>query len=630
VKNPEIGRWRSAFPGSLFWVVVLILTSANLILLEEKYNTFSGGFLLIHRVASLGDRSIFLTLLFLLESSLAYFFWCLFTLIGIRRNLPARQAGYLFLFLYGGGSAAIMVAKYQILTYFGDFLSLAVMRNLGGGSLLDGVMYGLQEGLHVGLIVALGALGCWFSFRILTRRLGPEQRGVSAASQRVVAGAMLLSLVGLVGLGGLAHSISSMSKHFAKTIPYALANAALRGIMPAENSPLAVLLGESRRLPARSPPSSYQLEFPQRKENLILIISESTRPDALDAQVDGQPVAPVWRSLAAQGEVGRMYFSHTGFTTSSLKAMFRSSLGANLPLGGTLFEVLKAQGYQVVVLSGQDESFGDIAAVSGMERTADIFFDARSAKNDRVFSSAAPGSLTLSNARVVQQFDEVVKRLDWTRPVFMYVNFQGAHFPYFHPKMPLVLVREPLARSKISEDQRSRLRLTYLNAVAYSDWATGQIVQQLKQVGAYDRSLIAVAGDHGESLFDDGILGHGIRITDKQMHALLVANRPIHALDGLVGQQDLAKYLLQGIGVKFSPGLPVAQAPVIQMIGSMSNPSELGYVYKDGRRLTINLADDEVSASWLDEPVKILSLMTKSRTREEALHLVAEWNAIAH
>lgn len=175
-------------PGGIFWFVVIAITSANLILLEQKYNIFTGGFLLPTRIASFHDRAIFITLLLSLECTLAYCFWCIFSLIGMKRGIPARQAEYLFMFFYGGGSGAITIAKYQVLAYFGDFMSLAVLRNLGGGSLRDGLMYGLEEGLYVALFAALAILACWILYRTLTKRLYRSQHRVIRSGQEYALG----------------------------------------------------------------------------------------------------------------------------------------------------------------------------------------------------------------------------------------------------------------------------------------------------------------------------------------------------------------------------------------------------------------------------------------------------------
>lgn len=609
--------------------VILLLTSLDIILLEKKYAIFSGGFLQANRISGLEGRSIFIATVLAMETALAGCIWYLFILFGAWRGATLQSSKYLFLFVYGLGSVLLDAAKYKVLSYFGDFISLAVLRNLGGGSVREALLYGLEDGKLIGIGSLVAIAICWYGYRRLRRR---QQiiwaRESTPVSKWTATAGMLLCLACLVGISLAARSGGKMRFHLSKITPYSLANSTINSLIAPEPSALNVLLAMTQGVPDQAE-QFYKVGFKSKKDNLVLVVSESTRADVLSASVNDRPVTPVWRSVAADGSAGWAYYSHTGFTTSSLKAIFRASLGPGLPLGGTLFEILKAQGYQIVVLSGQDESFGDIEKDSDAGRTADIFFDARSAKNDRVFSSAAQGSLALSNSRVLQQFDAISSRINWQRPVFMYINLQAAHFPYYHPNMPLAVTAHPLERSQISEDTREQLKLTYLNAVAYSDWATGQLIDRLKRFGVYGRTLLAVSGDHGESLFDDGILGHGISITEAQLHTLLVTNRHLPALDALLGQTDLAMTLLQGIGAQVEPVPALQDKPVIQIIGDIKSPSSLGYVYPHGERLTINVDAGEVAASWLKSPIKVSELHANTREYQEATRLTIEWRHAA-
>jgi glucan phosphoethanolaminetransferase (alkaline phosphatase superfamily) len=610
--------------GRAVLAVIFTLSAFDLALLERKYNLFSGGFLQVDRIATLADRALFTLLTVSLEAALASCFWFLLLALGLRLRTPIYLIRYQFLFFYGGISIVVIIAKYKVLAYFGDFVSMAVLRNLGGGSLNQAILYALEEGVPLGATLSFAVAGTWYFYRLKKSQSISKNAVVPTAKPSYYVSGAAFSICALVLISTIAQSGHAMHKHLLKVTPYALANV----VMSMWADPVQTTLMKIKTdLPVTHSQISSQVAFPGRKDNLIFIVSESTRADVIDALVEGKPVTPNWRTMAKEGIVARDYYSHTGFTTSSLKAIFRASLGANLPLGGTMFDVLKANGYQIVVISGQDESFGDIAHDSASEKSADIFFDARTAANDRVFSSKASGSLTLSNNRVLQEFIQITHKVDWSRPVFFYVNFQSAHFPYYHQKMPKLLNEEPLERNEISEDRRKEVLATYHNAVAYSDWATGEVINRLKQLGVYKRSLVAVSGDHGESLFDDGILGHGIKITNAQLHALLVTNRLLPELEGLLGQTDLAKALLAGVGAKITPS-DNKQSSLIQIIGDLNNPFELGYVYKDGKRFTLDNANGEIHASWLARPKPVSQFDYSTKEYKELHRLAVEWNGI--
>lgn len=618
--------------GLYVCVIALLLTLTDLVLLEKKYNLFSGGFLQDAQLSGAGERALFLGLLFGAELLLAGFFSQLVLLLGSWLRLPLQMVNYLLVVLYGGVSFILVVLRYQILSYFGDFMSMAVVRNLGGGSLADALLYAINEAMLVAVALVLAVIGAVLAWKMLSKRWGrkalPTDRQFRLRSGRRA----VWCLAGLLAIVPAAQSMPAAKKNLPRVTAYAVANGLLEMIAPSEAPGLVQFMAQHVRPDADAdakPAAPPEVRFGKRKDNLLLVVAESTRADVLDASAAGQPVAPNWRALGAEGVVGRHYFSHTGFTTSSLKAIFRGSLGQQLPLGDTLFGVLKAQGYQIVVLSGQDESFGEIDKASRSRELADIFFDARSAMDERVFVSASPGSAALSNQRLLEEFDRIAERTDWKRPVFLYVNLQAAHFPYYHNAMPKTLVQQPLARHEIASDKREQLQQTYQNAVAYSDWATGELVKRLRQREVYQRTLVVAAGDHGESLFDDGVLGHGMQVSDTQMHAMLVANRALPEFGRLLGQTDLAAAMLRNIGARITPpaAAPARGDGVLQVVGVMSAPQFLGYRYSDGTRLTINQGNNEVSAPWLAQPLPLNQVQPGSREHSELLRLIKDWQS---
>lgn len=617
----NFARFRRLNASYLLLFVVVLLSFLDLYLLERKFALFSGGFLLEQRIDTFGARLRFASAVFAVEFGLAGFVWYLLHIIGTLRGARPLQTRFLFLFVYGGANVAIIAIKYRVLAYFGDFLSLAVVRNLGGGSITGAFMYGAYEFMKIGAWTVPVATLVWYLYRAVKRYAQSMPKPRRQLSTKQLAIRMWSCGVGLFAISLASSADHSMRKYLSKTTPYALVQAVVSNVTSPDTSFLAKF-AETIAVPADS--AQAKLAFTERKDHLVLIVSESTRADVLSAEVKGTPVAPHWRRLAREGSAAQQYYSHTGFTSSSLKAIFLGSLGSERPLGGSLFEVLKKNGYQIVVISGQDESFGNIAGESGSEKLADVFFDARSATSERVFTSTDSGSLALSNGRVVKEFDAVSSKLDWTKPVFIYVNLQAAHFPYYHTGMPRTIEQRPLNRDEIDQNAGEQLRRTYLNAVAYSDWATGRIVERLEQLGVYQRTLVAVSGDHGESLFDDGVLGHGIRLADKQMKTLLVANRPLPSFQRLLGQRDLAAQLLQGIGARLSD-YPERRAGVLQVIGSPRSPSQLGYVYPDGERFSVDNENREIHASWLATPLPTADLRPGSRENDALVTLVSDW-----
>ena len=187
---------------------------------------------------------------------------------------------------------------------------------------------------------------------------------------------------------------------------------------------------------------------------------------------------------------------------------------------------LQAAGYQVSIISGQDESFGDVALETGMKNEGVSYFDARTALDDRVFPSTEHGSLRLSEERVIEQFQNRIKQVDFAQPQFFYLNIQAGHFPYSHPKMTKRIADNLIPRSDINGENKNRVAETYWNAIANADWAVGKVIESLKERNQLDKTTLVILGDHGESLFDDGFLGHGHALNDTQTKIPLIINDP--------------------------------------------------------------------------------------------------------
>lgn len=123
--------------------------------------------------------------------------------------------------------------------------------------------------------------------------------------------------------------------------------------------------------------------------------------------------------------------------------------------------------------------------------------------------------LALSKAR------NVLARAPADRPLFLWVHLFPPHDPYITPE-PFVdeFVSDPRARDRTSTippylfDAMYRLDfpglwlLRYDQAIRYVDHHIGKFLDTLKSTGVYDKALIVITADHGESL-SKGYGGHG-------------------------------------------------------------------------------------------------------------------------
>lgn len=639
----RIGTERAAI---LFAVVVSLLF--ELVLAERKYGLFGGGFGQSHALANGGEIALFLVTTLAAQTLLIALSYRLIGWLMYRR---ARRAVRLaaFLFITIGTLAGVVIAKFQVLSYFSDSVSFGLLRNLGGGSLIDAALFGLSESALIVQGIG-GVLILWLICLYAIRRLtSPYDRDWP----RAVSGrTLLLPLIAVPVLLFAANGRPNVRYAVVRMTAPALFNdglglltdfdgdgyswfSAQKDIAPfdATRHPMALdipnngidedgLAGDLK-LPPQQPEAPLPA-LPARPKNLVLIVLESTRGDVIGKRINGQVVAPNMEALARTGSHAAEAYSHVGFTTASLKSLFTGQLEPK-PGAPSLFRDLKKAGYRIAVFSGQPEDFGDISTITGMRASADIFADAEAMKADRAFGFAAQGSLLVDEGKLLGEFDRRLgKPADWTKPTFVYFNFQSPHFPYHHDGMTDRIEKSPIPRGDINAANRDHVQRTYWNAVSYADAMIGEVIARLKALGVWDDTLLVVTADHGESLFEDGFLGHGHRINRIQTHVPLVMNQAGVDLSGPIGLRDYRRIILSTLGGRKAAG---PAKPVLRYIGSLDNPAAIGLVDRNGAGWAF---DTSVEETWFERPNlyrRYAEMARGSRERRDTEQLIRIWGA---
>ena len=580
------------------WIVpatALLVSAVELAIADRKYGVFTGGFGQSNAVDTVAERGVFLAAYGLSQLALVLFVWCVCA--SMSRKTGAARAALNFAFLFGGGMLLALVSRYQLHSYFSDAMDFALMKNLGGGSVRDALLFSKNEiALGIAALAGLGAVW-WLAARGLRRWSGPDP----ASARPPWRPALLAGAVWLAGLAAVPRLGEDEARGLERMLGWSTASQALAALTDFDRDgyglaglqldrhpfdparyPLALDVpgngvdedgygGDLALVPVPQPRPATLV--PADGPNVVLVLFESARREAIGKRIDGRLVAPNLTALAAAGTSVVPSYSHVAFTTASLKSVFAGDLA---PTTGapSLFTELKRSGYGISVLSGQAEDFGDISATVGMRSHADLFIDAETLRERRTFSFAARGSLKLDEQVLLDEFDRHLGRSEaWSRPQFVYLNFQSAHFPYDHPGLPHRFAHPPVARSQITAAHRGEVERTYWNAVANSDAALGGLIARLKALGQWDDTVLLVTGDHGEALFEDGFLGHGHVINERQFATFLAVNRPLPSLRGPLVISNYRGLLLDLL----SGRQPAAAAfPPFMHIGDLDGPSTIG------------------------------------------------------
>lgn len=583
-------------PALVVPVVTVLVSAVELAIADRKYGTFTGGFGQANAVDTLPEFLLFAAGYGAAQFAVALLAFALCAWCN-RRSAPWATSFH-FVFLFGGVNLGAMIATYQLHSYFSDAVDFALLKQLGGGSFKDALLFGKNE-IIAGLIAAAGFVAVWWGlWKLAKRLLGTAGTPARVPSRKLLGGVWLLWLVLLatiprtgsdaaLGLDrmlswGTADQLAAAATDFdgdgyglfgmrIDTHPFDAARHPLALDIPGNGIDEDEYGGDLVLIP--TPTARPFTLVPSSGPNVVIVVMESTRADVLDKRIDGKPVAPNLAAIAAAGAAIAPSYSHVGFTTASSKSIFTGRLEPH-PGDASLFGELKRSGYGVSVISGQPEDFGDISATVGMRQNADTFVDAETLRDKRASQFAAQGSLLIDEGVLLTEFDRYLgKPAAWAKPQLIYFNFQSPHFPYDHAGVAHRFAHPPLARSAISAENRAQVERTYWNAVAHSDAALGALVARLKALGVWDNTILLVSGDHGESLFEDGFLGHGHIINQRQFATFVAVNRP---LPGVTAPLVISDYraLLLGLLTGRAPQRDAFQP--FMHIGELDEPSTIG------------------------------------------------------
>jgi membrane-anchored protein YejM (alkaline phosphatase superfamily) len=360
--------------------------------------------------------------------------------------------------------------------------------------------------------------------------------------------------------------------------------------------------------------------------NILLIVVESARADAASKTIGHKLVMPKLNALSASGMSSSQYYSHSGFTSSSLSTMFNGSY-SGVKATDSIFVAARRSGWRSAVISGQDETWGDIDRTSRHRELADYFYDPQVDPEKRVFSSKLPSSIKLSGQTLVDAFKQFARSADWDKRHLIYMNFQAAHFPYYHAAMPLNFIDRAIPRSKIKHNQSDWVQNTYWNALSYADSQIANVVAYLDSNELLEQTLVLIVGDHGEELFEDQYLGHGHAINRRQLNSLFASSRPDLFDERPFGHIDLHAFLHEQI----TGSVPKNYRPfpcVFHYVGSLRSPASIGETCKDQRRYINDFMNNRYYAEGPDglafEPDQNNSVAPRARLLNRFEHHLFE------
>ncbi len=585
--------------------VSVVATLADSALLYIRRSYFTGGFLATDYLTGPAQTVAFLTGSLLTDAALAALIVSAVLFIASRMRMP-RNAALTAAFILALIPVALLdFVDYELSTYLGDAFDLRLMFDLAGRNPAELLAVSAPR-LGLFLLGAVTVVGIVAAAIWLAK--GPLQRGPSLARirwQSAVAFALLVAVTGAGVLVAMRMRSDVLDNGLRRKPSGQILGAVVQRLSDVDADGYGLLgrPADPALFDGRITP--YALDIPgngidedgiggdlpageqaygenhapvdrwQARPNVVLFVLESVRADAVGAHQGSMAVTPVLDALAATGVSLQRAYSHNGYTVQSRRHIFTGST-ADIR-GDTLLDDFKANGYQTAYFSAQDESFGGASQGIGFERF-DVAYDARADRDRRFSRFSTAGSLALPFNVVVEKVGEFLSTRPTSQPLFLVVNFQDTHFPYHHPGLAPLVSDVVVPQARIAPDQRDSVRAMYLNAVANVDRAIGNVLSSARKTLG-EKVGVIVLSDHGESLFDEGFLGHGYALNDVQTRIPVVISGLPLAIEEPFGESDLRDSLRTALA-HYDPSVHPASRQndtrqVFQYLGGIRRPSQI-------------------------------------------------------
>lgn len=371
-------------------------------------------------------------------------------------------------------------------------------------------------------------------------------------------------------------------------------------------------------------------------KNLIIIQMESFQNFLINLSIDGHEITPNMNKLAGSSYYFPRFYQQVGQGNTS-DAEFIVNTSFYVPPDGpatqkyvdrelpSLPKLLQQQGYDTATFHTNDVDFwnrGELYSSLGFNRYYDkTFFD----EGDDIFYGPSDEMLyekTASQLAIMDQKDQ---------PFYSHVISMSSHNPFSIP--------EEKYKMTLPERFEGSFVGDYIRAQNYADYSLGLFIDQLKENGVWDNSIIVVYGDHRGlpifSLKDDDkilleeILGHEYSERELINIPLIISSTGVttpSVMEQLGGQVDILPTVSNLLGISLDDHIHFGQDILNQTsynilpqryylpTGSFVNNEELflsGSGFEDGQHYT--LAGDGVKSlkateSEFDRALELLHL----------------------
>lgn len=268
--------------------------------------------------------------------------------------------------------------------------------------------------------------------------------------------------------------------------------------------------------------------------NVLFIILDAAGARHFSCYRYARKTTPEIDRIASEGVLFEQAYSPVGFTPLAMGSAWTSQYPHNHDTGPrklpkhrlTLAELLAANGVHTAGFVGNAMAGPAVGLDRGFAEFEELF-------------RKKPSGLAAFRARLPGWFEA-----NKQRQFFAYLHFLPPHFPYspeppfdtlFGPNAPLP--REAWAKpgwfrdvnwkqKTPTSEEVEHLRRMYDGNLAFADREVGRFRKVLEDLGLWERTIVVIAADHGDALYEHGYIGHIGQIHEEILRIPLILRLP--------------------------------------------------------------------------------------------------------
>lgn len=305
--------------------------------------------------------------------------------------------------------------------------------------------------------------------------------------------------------------------------------------------------------------------------NVLLVILDAGSARHFGCYGASRPTTPNIDRIAAEGIVFERAYTPAVFTLSAMASVWTSQL-PDRHHGGVAYDAPLPEA--VPTLAGIASATGlTTAGFVGNNMAGTVF------GLDRGFSEFYRLSY---RAEILREYFFGWLAQHTQRRFLAYVHYREPHYPY-DPRPPFDTVFGPDAPLPASVKTNSEwlervndgshhptaaeidhIERLYDGNLASVDHEIGLLRQHLESLGLWDRTVVVIAADHGEAMYEHGFVGHNDQVFQDSVRIPLIVHFPPgtipggRRLDPLTGLLDIAPTIADVLGI------PKARTPTFR------------------------------------------------------------------